>query len=103
MPYNLLKFAISTDTEDSVPKSVDIQVYVVSRSTKSACVWATSYPILAILDYDIIEWEVFVFTVMCLAALTAESASILSTAVQEFLIGILLEGLTTIPFLYTYM
>ncbi len=45
----------------------------------------------------------FVFTVMCLAALTAESASIWSTAVQEFLIGILLEGLTTIPFLYTYM
>ena len=40
---------------------------------------------------------------MCLAALTAESASIWSTAVQEFLIGILLEGLTTIPFLYTYM
>ena len=33
---------------------------------------------------------------MCLAALTAESASIWSTAVQEFLIGILLEGLTTI-------
>lgn len=32
----------------------------------------------AILDYDIIEWEVFVFTVMCLAALTAESASIWS-------------------------
>ena len=42
----------------------------------------------------------FVFS--CLAALTAESASIWSTAIQEFLIGILLEGLTTIPFLYIY-
>ena len=75
---------------------MDIQVYVVSPSAELGVCLRSSYPVLAILEYDIIEWEVVVFTIMCLAALAAESASVWSTAVQECLIGISLEGLTTI-------
>lgn len=40
---------------------------------------------------------------MCIAVLTSEWVPVWSTAVQEFLAGIILEELTTIPFPHTYV
>lgn len=50
---------------------------------------------LAILNYDIIEWEVCVILMMIFITVAVESTAAESIMLQEILERILLEGLTT--------
>ena len=50
---------------------------------------------LAILNYDIIEWEVCVILMMIFITVAVESTAAKSIMLQELLERILLEGLTT--------
>lgn len=88
--------------EDSVPKSVDIQIYMVSPSAKSA---VSELPAIQFSQFSTMSNRV---GGVCLhrnvsCSVTAKSASIWSTATQKFLIEIFPEGLTTIPLPYIYM
>lgn len=92
-----------TDMEDSIPKSVGIPKNVVSLMPKTVCMEGYQLSNCAILDYGNIECKEIIIPMMCIAALTAKSVSVWSTAIQEFLIGITVEGLTEILLLHTYM
>jgi len=50
---------------------------------------------LAILNYDIIEWEVCVILMMIFTTVAVESTAAKSIMLQKLLERILLEGLTT--------
>ena len=50
---------------------------------------------LAILNYDIIEWEACVIIMMFFITVAVESTAVRSIMLQELLKEILLEGLTT--------
>ena len=50
---------------------------------------------LAILNYDIIEWEACVFTMMFFVTMPVESTGVIQIMLQELLKEILLESLTT--------
>ena len=50
---------------------------------------------LAILNYDIIEWEACVIIMMFFITVAVESTAVMSIMLQELLERILLEGLTT--------
>ena len=92
---------MSTGTGDSILKPVDIHFTVAYHITGMVRVLICQLSDFAILNYDIIEKEVFIMLIMCLTALVAESASIWSTMFQEILSGILLDSLTTMFRSYT--
>ena len=92
---------MSTGTGDSILQPVDIPFTVAYHITGSVRVLICQLSNFAILNYDIIEREVFIMLIMCLTVPVAESASIWSTMFQEILSGILLESLTTMFRSYT--
>ena len=92
---------MSTGTGDSILQPVDIPFTVAYQITGTVRVLICQLSDFAILNYDIIEKEVFIMLIMCLTALVAESASIWSTMFQEILSGILLDSLTTMFRSYT--
>ena len=59
------------------------------------CLEAPAIQGLAILNYDIIEWEVCVILMMIFITVAVESTAAESIMLQEILARILLEGLTT--------
>ena len=64
---------------------------------------AIHYIFCAILNYDIIEMErIVMLSTICLLALNADSATIWSTVLQEILVNILSDRLTTISFHHTF-
>ena len=97
------KYAMPTDMEDSIPKSVGIPKNVVSLIPKTVCMEGYQLSNCAMPEYDIIlEWEVIILTILCIAVLSAILATEQSTTIQKFCIRILLEVLTTIPVHQTY-
>lgn len=59
------------------------------------CLEAPAIQGLAILNYDIIEWEACVLTMMFFANMPVESTAVIPTMLQELLKEILLDSLTT--------
>ena len=92
---------MSTGTGDSILKPVDIHFTVAYHITGTVRVLICQLSNFAILNYDIIEREVFIMLFMCLTVPVAESTAIWSTMFQEILSGILLESLTTMFRSYT--
>lgn len=89
---------------DSIPKPVDILFYVVSQFTCSVVSLEQPAVRPAMLNYGIIEPEVYVISLLCLWATAAgRPAGSLSETVQEYLKEIILEGLTTIPLPRTFV
>ena len=86
---------MSTGTGDSILQPVDIPFTVAYHITGTVRVLICQLSNFAILNYDIIEREVFIMLFMCLTVPVAESASIWSTMLREVLSEILLDGLTT--------
>ena len=99
----LLTIAISVGTEDSIPKPTDIRFNVVSLVTKRSLCPIYQLSNCAMLNYDIIEREESVIMLMCLFACLAAAARSPSTLLQDILVDLLTESLTTILFLHTYM
>ena len=61
------------------------------------------YTFCAMLNYGIIEMErIVILSTICLLALNADSATIWSTVLQEILVNILSDGLTSISFPHTF-
>ncbi len=59
------------------------------------CLEAPAIQGLAILNYDIIEWEACVIIMMFFITVAIESTAVMSTMLHEILSGILLDVLTT--------
>ena len=66
-----------------------------SVSPSGVCREASAIQGLAILNYDIIEWEACVLTMMFFANMPVESTAVIPTMLQELLKEILLDSLTT--------
>ena len=70
-------------------------MYLMSVSPSGVCREASAIQGLAILNYDIIEWEACVIIMIFFITVAVESTAVMSIMLQELLKEILLEGLTT--------
>lgn len=70
-------------------------MYLMSVLPSGVCREASAIQGLAILNYDIIEWEACVIIMMFFITVAVESTAAMSIMLQELLKEILLEGLTT--------
>ena len=70
-------------------------MYLMSVSPSGVCREASAIQGLAILNYDIIEWEACVIIMMFFITVAVESTAVMPIMLQELLKEILLEGLTT--------
>ena len=68
---------------------------MMSVSPSGVCLVASAILGCAILNYDIIEWEACVITMMFFITMSVESTDVMSIMLQDLLKEILLEGLTT--------
>ena len=68
---------------------------MMSVSPSGVCLVASAIQGLAILNYDIIEWEACVIIMIFIITVAVESTAVMSIMLQELLKEILLEGLTT--------